>query len=279
MEKGRRDPRNDYALEPKPLRHGGQAEIFLAKRKLTNEEVIFKRAHDKSRASLARMRREINVLRELGHPNAMSVLDHSPDYSWYTMPVADLVLADITPPLDDALLVELISDCVQGLAVAHECGWVHRDISPGNIMRVTLEGQPRWVLADWGLVRRPRGMTTALRTRPGVSFGTDGFAAPEMWDDAHTADARADIYGLGRVIAWATTGRWPVPNVPLVPAGRWRGLVEATTQLEASDRPQHIEDLLPLLEATLAAPPRPRHMMSDTCLHPGWQGHTIPPDG
>lgn len=221
MEGSERGLRNDYALEPKPLKRGGQAELFRATHKPTGKQVVFKRTLDKSKASLARMRREIQILRKLDHPNTMPVIDYSPDDSWYTMPEADLVLIELTPPLDDARLQELISDCVASLVAAHQYGWVHRDISPGNIMHLTVAGRPRWVLADWGLVRRPRGLTTALQTRPGESFGTDGFAAPEMWDDGHKADARADIYGLGRVVAWATTGRWPKPNVPLVPQNRW----------------------------------------------------------
>jgi serine/threonine-protein kinase len=39
----------------------------------------------------------------------------------------------------------------------------------------------RWVVADWGLVRRPPGMTTLNgRTRVGVVYGTEGFAPPEL---------------------------------------------------------------------------------------------------
>lgn len=87
-----------------------------------------------------------------------------------------------------------------------------------------------------------------MRTRPKQSFGTGGFAAPELWDDAHAADPRADIYSLGRIVAWAITGRWPKPNIPLIPDGRWQELVRRTTELEPERRTQDLDDVKKLKE-------------------------------
>ena len=82
---------------------------------------------------------------------------------------------------------------------------------------------------------------------PNQSFGTAGFAAPELWDDAHAADGRADIYSLGRVVAWATTGQWPKPNIPLIPKGSWQEFVAKTTTLDVGERVQDLNGVLQLL--------------------------------
>jgi WD40 repeat protein len=72
----------------------------------------------------------------------------------------------------------------------HACGLVHRDIKPSNV--IYIHGRPK--LADIGLV-------AAMDET--VSFvGTEGFVPPEG-----PGTARADIYGLGRVLYELFSGR------------------------------------------------------------------------
>lgn len=245
--------RQQYALSHRPLDRGGQAEIFPALHKPTGRRVAFKRLPVRDPEALARMRYEVEAQRALApHPNIMPVLDHAEDYAWYTMPLADAVLGRLPCPLADADLATIVAQCLAGLGAAHAAGYVHRDITPRNIMRLTADGQSRWVVADWSAVRRPRGMTTVLRTQAGQSFGTAGFAPPESWIDAHAMDWRADIYSLGRVVAWATTGQAPAPNAELLPPGRWRPFVAATTAPERDQRPRRMEDVEALLRDVVA---------------------------
>ncbi|HEX9969403.1 MAG TPA: hypothetical protein VGB03_04625, partial [Acidimicrobiales bacterium] len=135
-------------------------------------------------------------------------------------------------------------------------GIVHRDIKPANILLLGTGTGRRWVVADWGLGRRPRGDTTSPgRTRVGVEYGTRGFAAPELAEDAHEATFAADVYSLGQVVGWALTGRWPHANVPLVPeSGPWRGVVREATQLDPSKRPASANALLARVAEELDAP-------------------------
>jgi serine/threonine protein kinase len=184
----------------------------------------------------------------------MPVLEYAEDYDWYTMPVAQQVLDKLDLPLPDEMLRELVGHTIEGLDAAHQSGYVHRDISPRNLLRVDFNGPLRWVVSDWGMVKRPRGQTTAVRTFTGTPIGTEGFAAPETWIDAHDVDARADIYSLGRVVAWAVTGQWPIPNVDLLPDGRWRAFVRAMTRRDPQSRPADMAAVLALLEATVAEP-------------------------
>lgn len=89
------------------------------------------------------------------------------------------------------------------LVQLHSHGLIHRDIKPSNIIFVN--GVPK--LADIGLV---------AQVNEGHSYvGTEGFMPPEG-----PGTARADVYGLGKVLYEASTGkdRLEFPELP----GRWR---------------------------------------------------------
>ncbi|MFB7998772.1 protein kinase [Streptomyces sp. NPDC056002] len=254
-----RGERKDYACDRLPIPHGGQADVFRATHKPTGTIVALKQLRDKhpARRQVARMAREIFVGHHLdGHPHAMPVLDADPNHRWFVMPYAQTTAEHCQQELaEPAVLKGLLDALCSVLADAHEAGWVHRDIKPANILR--FEG--RWVLADWGIVRRPRGQTTdAQRTRVGVRFGSDGFAAPELSQDAHAATQTADIYSLGQLIGWALTGTMPQINIPLMPrTGPWRTVVRAATQSEPARRPATIEDFQQLIKQETETPPQP----------------------
>ncbi|MFC4034057.1 restriction endonuclease, SacI family [Streptomyces polygonati] len=237
--------RGDYACEVRPI-EGGQAQVFWATHKPTGRKVALKKIRSAFSHRVARMKREIEVGCMLnGHPHAMPILDFSQDYTWFVMPRAQGTAQERHFDLQQtpALLALLQSIC-SVLAEAHDRDYVHRDIKPANIL--LLDG--RWVLADWGIVRRPHGQTTdPQHTKAGIAMGSDGFAAPELQDDAHHADARADIYSLGQLVGWAVTGQNPQANIPLVPkSGPWRSVVRIATKRNPDSRPASVKEFLDL---------------------------------
>jgi serine/threonine protein kinase len=70
----------------------------------------------------------------------------------------------------------------------------------------------KWVVADFSLVKFRRGavMTTtfATQSRRG-GHGTQGYTAPEQWQDFSKADERADVYSLGVLIWELFSPAWP----------------------------------------------------------------------
>jgi serine/threonine-protein kinase len=241
-------PKKPYRLSPEPLGIGGQGRVMRAEHRETGEVFALKERNGDPQ-SAPRLRREIEVQRAIDHPHVMSIVDVAQDQSWYVMPLAVGNLKDLASSLDERELRLAFDHAAQGLGAAHELGYVHRDVTPMNILAFHDDDHGyRWVVADWGLVRQPHGKTTTVRTAGGVPLGVEGFAAPEMWIDSHNADARADIYGLGRVIAWALTGTWPSPNIPLLPpSGPWRLLVQRATAHNPADRPQSMAELRELI--------------------------------
>ncbi|MFJ1742649.1 serine/threonine-protein kinase [Streptomyces microflavus] len=242
-----RGQRSDYRLDRLPLAREGQAEVFRAEHKATGTVVAFKRRTGRGERDARRMRREVAAALRFGtNPHVMPVLDFSPAHDWFVMPLAEATVEDRRMELHaPAQLHTLVCALAAGLADAHRNDWIHRDIKPSNIL--LLEG--RWTVADWGIVRRPRGETSTagLLTRAGI--GTEGFAAPELSVDGHDITPASDVYSLGQLIGWIFAGTWPQANVPLLPPpGPWYGVVRRATQLDPAQRPQDIDAFLTLVE-------------------------------
>ncbi|MCX5314794.1 serine/threonine-protein kinase [Streptomyces sp. NBC_00154] len=248
-----RGERADYALEPRPLAPpGGQAEVFPAKHRASGTVVAFKRRSGWRERGQRRMRREVEAAQRFGaNRHVMPVLDYHPGYKWFVMPKAEATLEDkrieLQRPDELRALVEAVA---AGLADAHSHDWIHRDIKPANILLL----DSRWVVADWGIVRRPRGQTSAAGLLTTTAIGTEGFAAPEQFLDGHDVTPASDIYSLGQLIGWISTGTWPQTNVPLLPPpGPWYGVVRQATQLDPARRPQDMAAFLDLVEREAGA--------------------------
>lgn len=111
-------------------------------------------------------------------------------------PLRDVVEA--VGPLPAARAAAIAVDVCSAAGALHACGVVHRDISPGNVI-VARDGAH---LTDLGIARvaAPTGAG-----RDTTLLGTQGFAAPEQFGFAET-DARADVYSIGRLLAYMLEG-------------------------------------------------------------------------
>lgn len=246
----KRGTKADYDRDQDSLAEGGQGAVYSGVHKHTRIPVALKQLRYSDEDAVHRMRREIFIGHLYGeHPHVMPVLDSDPDGRWFVMPLANGSAASHVERLrqEAGALHDLIAAICEGLRRPHTDDRIHRDIKPANVL--LLNG--RWVVADWGLGRQPRGETSVPgRTRTGTGFGSEGFAAPELsFENPHNVTAAADIYSIGRLIAAVLTGQRPEQNLPLLPAsGPWRAVVAEATHHKPADRPQDVDEFLRLLK-------------------------------
>ena len=91
----------------------------------------------------------------------------------------------------DEEVIELGKQVSRGLAAAHDCGIVHRDIKPGNIWIEEPSGRVK--ILDFGLALAGQG--TDRFSGRGSVVGSPGYLAPEQARD-DPVDDRTDLYSL-----------------------------------------------------------------------------------
>lgn len=104
-------------------------------------------------------------------------------------------------PVDESL--RLGREMAVGVAAAHACGLIHRDIKPGNIWLEAGRGPTRAKLLDFGLARADGGDVSL--THSAAVLGTPSYMAPEQARN-EPLDGRADLFSLGCVLYRAAVG-------------------------------------------------------------------------
>jgi serine/threonine-protein kinase len=110
--------------------------------------------------------------------------------------------------LPPARVIHLLTQMCESLDEAHTRGLIHRDVKPANIYVCRSGNRFDFVkVLDFGLVtdHREQHMETKL-TLPHQAVGTPQFMPPEM-ALGKNVDGRTDLYALGCVAFWLSTGR------------------------------------------------------------------------
>src|SRR5690606_2621649 len=97
-------------------------------------------------------------------------------------------------------LVRVLLAVAQALGFAHTRGYVHRDVTPANIL---FDDRDRPVLTDFGIARALAA--TSRITATGLSIGTSHYMSPEQ-ARGQEVDRRSDIYSLGVLLYEALVG-------------------------------------------------------------------------
>jgi len=111
------------------------------------------------------------------------------------------------PALDQQALLKIIYPLMDGLEAVHKVNFLHRDIKPDNIY-IRADGTP--VLLDFGAARRLTG------NQDMTNIVSPGFAPFEQYHSKGHQGPWTDIYSLGAVMYWMTTGHKPMESASRV---------------------------------------------------------------
>jgi len=193
---------------------GGFAKVFKGIDTRTGTVVAVKVAATDGKPDDERaIRREMDIyerLKQIPNPHLLVVRDIFREEGRYALVTEyadggtlwDLTEADAPgeprKAMDEATVKEITLAILDGLCALHENDIVHRDIKPENILRC----DDTWKIADFGISK--------LRSSPVTGFTMQGahsmpWAPPEQRDGA-VAHPSADIYAMGRVMAFLLSG-------------------------------------------------------------------------
>jgi serine/threonine-protein kinase len=291
----------DLVLGPyillEPIGEGGMGAVWQARRRGDNEILALKVIHKAHRADpklRQRFFREARALTRLSHPNVVTAVDVDEAGSALYFAMEYIKGCDLARVIDRQGRLPLVPACdyirqaALGLQHAYENGFVHRDVSPSNLLIQAWPGarppipentvRPalrkcfgRWgtvKLFDLGLVLLQDNERTALDetklTRTGFAIGTIDYTAPEQIMDAHRVDIRADLYSLGCTFYEALTGQVPFPD----------GTPTQKLLYHQTEEPRPVEQLRPdvpeevvaVVKTMMAKCPDARYSTPATCV-------------
>lgn len=239
----------------RPIGEGGMASVFLAVQKSLEREVALKVMSPvlASNAEFAsRFLIEGKITAKLQHPNLVTVYDIGTHNGVYYLaaeyiPGGTLKERITEGGLTVAEALDVVSDIAQGLDFAHQKGFVHRDVKPGNVL---YRNDGRVVLADFGIAKAMDGSNSS--TVAGASIGTPDYMSPEQ-ARGEPVDGRSDLYSLGTMFYEILVGNPPYQAAdPFTVA-----LMHVTHPIPVL--PEPYEWLQPLIQGLMAKNPAERY--------------------
>jgi serine/threonine protein kinase len=249
------------------------------------------------RTLVANFQNEAVALDRVRHPNVINRLGHGTaiDLSGTTfhyivleyLPGGDMFALTRTRPLPIQRALHYLEQVCSGLAHAHKCGVIHRDIKPQNLLLTADKETVK--IADFGVARLDA--TEGAITR----VGTNIYSAPEHNPLMQTGqlDTRglrtpardyltpaADVYSLAKTVYTLIAGESPrrfaqhaITDLPeAVKDTFWANpvlrVLERATQSRPEDRYQTVEEFWDEIADAALPPTRPLQMVNAAAAEP-----------
>ena len=224
--------------------------------------------------------RHPNVINRLGHGTAIDLAGTTFHYIVLEyLPGGDMFALTRTRPLSMQRALFYLEQVCSGLAHAHKCGVIHRDIKPQNLLLTADREIVK--IADFGVARLDA--TEGAITR----VGTNIYSAPEHNPQIHTGQLdttglklphdsltpAADIYSLAKTTYALIAGESPrrfaqhaITELPSSAQQTYWGeavlrVLEKATQTRPEDRYQTVEQFWDELSDATLPPTRPLQMV------------------
>lgn len=203
------------------LKEGGMGAIYKVRHLLLDEVRVVKVLRPQFEGDLElkeRFAREARSAIKLRHPNVVQIFDFSIDDSGAGLIVMEYIeggdLGRLVQPgslVSVPLVLEIARQSLKALGFLHQHGFVHRDVSPDNLMlSLDHDQRPLVKLIDLGIAKRHD--TSEQLTVSGSFLGKFRYASPEHFGSRGPGgvDGRSDLYTFGLVFYELLTGRYPL---------------------------------------------------------------------
>src|SRR5271166_4581837 len=173
--------------------------------------VVLPAAERASPSSVERLAHEYGLKDELDGAWAVRPLDFGRDRDRTMLVIEDPggepLKRLLGEPIETGRFLRLAIGIVSALGKAHQCGLVHKDVKPANILVDCADGGAR--LTGFGIASRlPRERQAP--EPPEVIAGTLAYMAPEQTGRMNRSiDSRSDLYALGVTLYEMLTGGLP----------------------------------------------------------------------
>jgi eukaryotic-like serine/threonine-protein kinase len=231
---------------------GGMATVYRGHDERLKRDVAIKVRHSLPSQPAPPMQEE-QISSQLIHSNIVSIFDAGqiPDdepgsgSTFIVMQYIQGTTAHDIAPVSWRRALDMMKQVAAGLAAAHARGFVHCDVTPGNVL---IDRTGRVLLADFGIA------VEAESEAEDFVHGSPSYIAPERVHGAK-ADARMDVFGLGGVFAFLLTAKHPRSGAPLeLPERCPEAVREIIVRARAQDPVARYADASEFLEALESAP-------------------------
>ncbi|KAL8456856.1 hypothetical protein ACS0TY_034913 [Phlomoides rotata] len=173
---------------------------------------------ERTNCDLNNVSREAQTMVLVDHPNVLKshcsfVSDHS---LWVVMPYmaggSCLHILKATHPdgLEEVVIATILREVLKGLEYLHQHGHIHRDVKAGNIL---IDSRGGIKLGDFGVSAYLFDAGDRQRMR-NTFVGTPCWMAPEVMEQLHGYDFKADIWSFGITALELAHGHAPFSKYP-----------------------------------------------------------------
>ncbi|CAH2067917.1 unnamed protein product [Thlaspi arvense] len=173
---------------------------------------------ERDNCDLNNISREAQTMMLVDHPNVLKshcsfVSDHN---LWVVMPYMSggsclhILKAAYPDGFEEAIIATILREALKGLDYLHQHGHIHRDVKAGNIL---LGARGAVKLGDFGVSACLFDSGDRQRTR-NTFVGTPCWMAPEVMEQLHGYDFKADIWSFGITGLELAHGHAPFSKYP-----------------------------------------------------------------